>query len=93
MNPKNTTFERLLYKFSANVDIHNPKDAWSKFYAHVWNKYFPGANGVGPSALQLRLKDEIAVYNATLHYHGNSPWYYVLFSNEKDYTWFLMKWT
>lgn len=93
MKPNNSTFEHLLYQFPANVDIHNPKSPWDKFYTYVWNKYFPGAATIGPGAIQLRLKDEIAAHNGTLHYHGNSPWYYVLFSNEKDYTWFMMKWS
>ena len=86
-------FEQLLYQFSANVDIHNPKDAWGKFYSYVWHKHFEFAQNIQPSRMTAALREEIAAYNATLHYHGNSPWYYVLFSNEKDYTWFLMKWT
>lgn len=87
------TSERLLYQFPANVDIHNTTTAWEKFYAYVWNKYFLYAQNIQPSALQLRLKDELERYNGSLHYHGNSPWYYVLFENEKDYTWFIMKWS
>ena len=93
MKDSNSTFERLLYQFPANVDIHNPKDAWGKFYSYVWNKYFPYAQNVQPHALKLRLTDEMALYNGSLHHQGNSPWYYVVFSSEKDYTWFIMKWS
>lgn len=93
MRDSNSAFEHLLYQFPANVDIHNPKDAWGKFYSYVWNKYFLHAQNVQPHALKLRLSDEMALHNGSLHHHGNSPWYYVLFSNEKDYTWFVMKWS
>lgn len=88
-----STSERLIYQFTANVDIHNPEDAWGKFYAYVWNKFFLHAQNVQPSALKLRLSDELVQYNGRIHHHGNSSYYYVLFTSEKDYTWFIMKWS
>jgi hypothetical protein len=93
MKANDSTSEKLIYQFPANVDIHNPKDAWDKFYSYVWQKYFLNAQNVQPHALKLRLSDEMSLHNGALHRNGNSAWYYVVFSSEKDYTWFVMRWS
>lgn len=93
MKDRNSNFEKLLFQFSAVVDIHNAKTPWEKFYSYVWHKNFKYAQNIQPSNLTKALQAEMLHYGGTLHYHGNSPWYYVLFSNEKDYTWFILKWS
>jgi hypothetical protein len=92
-NSSPSTVERLIYQFPSNVDIHDPKDAWGKFYSYVWLKHFRHSQNIQPSRLTKALQEEIKAYNGSVHYHGTSAWYYVVFSSEKDYTWFIMKWS
>lgn len=90
---KKSTPDQLLYRFPANVNIYNTNDAWSKFYAHVWRKNFHNIVESRDQDIDNDLRDALKEFHASLRSRSNNnAYYYVLFSSEKHYTWFMMRW-
>lgn len=81
-------------KFHANIDIHNPKTPFAKFYSYVWKKNFGNNELVYTDqiveALRRDFKEE---YDAILGPYSNEAYYDIKFPDERIYALFLLKWS
>lgn len=78
---------------SSNIDVRrNHQDAWSNFYSDVWRREFGTKFGVMPSFLLDALGKHLKSYNAKISQLASGQ-YVIIFDQERDFTWFELKWT
>ena len=81
----------LVETSSINVR-QNHQDAWANFYSDVWRQEFGTRFGVMPTFLLEALANNLRPYGAKIKQDPTSNNYILCFEQERDYTWFELKW-
>lgn len=82
----------IVKKYRVNIDIHNPKNYFEKWYSEVWHRRV-GTESVKRGVLRPILIEEINQSGGTFLYVSNDAYCTVTFNNDAQYTMFVLRWS
>ena len=82
----------IVKEYYQNINIHTPRDYFERWYADVWSRRIIKPI-VEPDTLEVIIKEELALVNATVENKDRGYRFVVTFHNDTDYTMFLLRWT
>lgn len=83
----------VVKRYTANINIHEPKNYFERFYAEVWQTNLSPVISAFPSAVADLVKADLAAYNIALVYNHDANYYEVSYPTQEDYLVFLLKYS
>ena len=81
----------IVKEYYQNINTQKPRDYFERWYADVWRRRImkPTAE---PGILEVVIKEELALFNATVENKDRGYRFVVTFHNDADYTMFALRW-